>query len=385
MYIKTIDYMKGMGIFLVVLAHTNFSSQFINLFHMAVFFIIAGYCYHDFYSEDVKAVSLFIKKRLKSLYIPYVFCNMILICLHNLFYKINIYTDNPSFVENDILHASYGAVSAYTTKDFIYHIILTLGFVDGEQLAGTIWFLRALFEVSILYVMIDYVSRKCNRYRTCFIFASSIFIITIGYFLNINNIHIITGIEQTCYYFIFFTIGVFLQRINIEKVLQFAHTHGIYVISVILSASVLIVNNYLFSHALVAEVNSPFFYVTNGMCGGYCLMAIAKILMKSHFTEFVAYMGRNSLHIMLWHFLSFKLVSYGYIMFHNMPAYYIASFPVLKVRYLWIIYTIVGIALPLVTAYILQMAMKFLKHRFEKSLKSSRFTIKLCAKHKFNE
>lgn len=354
MHIKTIDYMKGIAIFLVVLAHAGFASKFINLFHMSVFFIISGYCYHDFYSEDMKSVTLFIKKKLKSLYIPYIYSNLILICLHNLFYRLNIYTDNPGFVESDILNASYGLISVYTTKDILYHIIMTLGFVDGEQLAGTLWFLRALFEVSILYVMIDFVSRKCKRYRTFLICISSIFIMIIGYFLNTNNIHIITGVEQTFYYFIFFTIGVLLQGINIEKPILFAHAHSIAIISAILTASVLFANNYLFAHALVAEPNSPIFYVTNGVCGGYCLLAISKVLMRCHFAEFVAYMGRNSLHIMLWHFLAFKPVSFVYINFHDMPAYYLASFPVLKVRYLWIIYGIAGIVLPLAVVYILQ-------------------------------
>ncbi len=356
MHSKTIDYMKGFAILLVVIAHADFASQFIHLFHMAVFFIIAGYCYHDYYSENVKSVSLFIKKKLKSLYIPYISSNLILICLHNLFYRLNIYTDVSDFVESGILLAGYGPISAYTAKDFFYHIIMTLGFVDGEQLAGTIWFLRALFEVSILYVMIDFASRKCRRYRACFICVLSVFIMSIGYFLNINNIHIITGIELTCHYFIFFAIGVLLQKINIAKLIQFNHIHTWYgyILSVILAASVLFINNYLHTYALIADSNSPFFYVTNGLCGGYCLLVISKILMRNHYTEFLAYMGKNSLHIMLWHFLAFKLVTFCYIKLYDLPTYYMASFPVLKAGCLWILYTIVGIVLPLAVVYILQ-------------------------------
>ena len=40
---KTIDYMKGIAISLVVLAHTNFSHiQYIKLFHMSIFFCFQG-------------------------------------------------------------------------------------------------------------------------------------------------------------------------------------------------------------------------------------------------------------------------------------------------------------------------------------------------------
>lgn len=351
--------MKGIAIFLVVLAHTDFASQFINLFHMAVFFIIAGYCYHDDYSEDWRSVIRFTKRKLKSLYVPYVSCNMILICLHNLFYKLNIYTDIPDFIESDILHASYGLISPYTAQDFIRHIIMTLCFVDGEQLAGTIWFLRALFEVSILYVMIDFISRKCKHYRAYFICVLSMIIMIIGYLLNINNIHIVTGVEQTCRYFIFFTIGVLIRSANIKKTMRFFTE----IIFVLLAIIVLLISNYLLKHALIPNQNSPVFYVTNGVCGGYCLMVIARNLMRSPYTEFVAYIGRNSLYIMLWHFLAFKLVTFCYIKLYDMPAYCLASFPVLKSDHLWIIYTVVGVTLPLAVAYIVQQIKKIMKHQ----------------------
>ena len=51
---KMIDLMKGIGIFLVVLAHTEPPHvEYIKLFHMAVFFIWSGYSYKDRYSEII--------------------------------------------------------------------------------------------------------------------------------------------------------------------------------------------------------------------------------------------------------------------------------------------------------------------------------------------
>lgn len=74
---------------------------------------------------------------------------------------------------------------------------------------------------------------------------------------------------------------------------------------------------------------------------------ISKIFMRGNHTEWVAYVGRNSLHIMLWHFLAFKIVSFVYIKLCGLPPYYLASFTVLNVDYLWIAYTLVGVVVPL--------------------------------------
>ena len=344
---KTIDYMKGIAIFLVVLGHTNFSHvQYIGLFHMSVFFLCSGYCYHEHHSENIKTVCCCIAKKIKGLYIPYVSFNMFLLCLHNLFCKLNIYTNNAGFLgggRNSLLNADYGKISTYSMNDFIYHTVITLGFADGEQLAGTLWFLRALFEVSIIYVLTDFIARKLKRFRHCFIFITAIIIMAIGCYLNYNSIHIVTGVEETCHYYIFFVIGVFLQKSDLNKLIK------LNVFWAVLSFSGLLVSYYVMAHEKISAftVHMPWFYVTNGVLGGILIFSISKIFMRGNHTEWVAYVGRNSLHIMLWHFLAFKIVSFVYIKLCGLPPYYLASFPVLNVDYLWIAYTLVGIVVPL--------------------------------------
>ncbi len=359
-YIKkrntTIDYMRGIAIFLVVLAHTNFNHiQYIELFHMAIFFSFSGYCYDDRYSENKKTVGCYFIKKLKSLYIPYISFNMFLLCLHNLFCRINIYTDNPGFTENPLLNTNYGKISIYTMNDFIYHTIKTLGFVDGEQLAGTLWFLRALFEVSIIYVLTDFIARKLNQFRNYFIFITAVFIMAVGCYLNLKKIHIVTGVEETCYYYIFFVIGVFLQKSKLKKIIIKPS-----VFWAILSSGGLGINYYIISHQKISAVTThmPWFYVTNGLLGGILIFSISKILMRYSHTKWITYIGRNSLHIMLWHFLAFKIVSFAYIKLCGLPSYYLASFPVLKVDYLWIAYTVVGVAMPLGVTLLLHTLIK---------------------------
>lgn len=338
---KLLDNMKGLTIALVVLAHSGFPySQFICLFHMPVFFIFSGYCHRDFYSENLKNIVLFTKKRLKSLYVPYVFFNLLLIFLHNAFYRLNLYTDNPLYIKSDTLIAGFRHIGIYSVRDFVYHTVLTVGFVDGEQLAGTLWFLRTLFEVSILYVLLDLIARKLKKYREGFIAVITLSIMLTGYILNLKGIHIITGLEDTCYYFIFFVMGVFLHKWNIQKVIPDAA-------AVIISAVWLLISYQLLVHSIVTNTYSPAFYISNGCMGGILIKGLVGMLMQTPITGMLEYMGRNSLHIMLWHFTAFKLVSFCYIKIYDLPMYYLASFPVLRIEYWWILYFVVGVILPL--------------------------------------
>ncbi|WP_291587570.1 acyltransferase family protein [Bacteroides sp.] len=75
--IDWIDYGKVIGIYLVVLGHTNLFFSFkdgIYIFHMPVFFFISGYLFSFSRNPVYKD---FVKKRFRQLIIPYVWINII--------------------------------------------------------------------------------------------------------------------------------------------------------------------------------------------------------------------------------------------------------------------------------------------------------------------
>jgi fucose 4-O-acetylase-like acetyltransferase len=73
---ELLDVLKGLGIILVVFAHVNKGepSQIIYLFHMPLFFFLGGAAL--IYSQPV-GVILFVKKRLRSLAVPYILFSLI--------------------------------------------------------------------------------------------------------------------------------------------------------------------------------------------------------------------------------------------------------------------------------------------------------------------
>ena len=61
------------------------------------------------------------------------------------------------------------------------------------------------------------------------------------------------------------------------------------------------------------------------------------------------FIGKNTLYILIFHFMSFKIVSLAYIAIDKRSFTELASFPVVENNspYLWIIYSIVGVVVPL--------------------------------------
>lgn len=63
-----IDIIKGIAILLMVLGHSGFPySDYIYLFHMAIFFMCTGYCWNDKHIKDKESLYAYISSKIKSL------------------------------------------------------------------------------------------------------------------------------------------------------------------------------------------------------------------------------------------------------------------------------------------------------------------------------
>ena len=71
------DILKGIGIISVVVGHafytgnyysdfSNYLYNFVYVYHLAIFFLVAGY----FFKPEI-SLYVFLKKKIKSLYLPY--------------------------------------------------------------------------------------------------------------------------------------------------------------------------------------------------------------------------------------------------------------------------------------------------------------------------
>ena len=98
------------------------------------------------------------------------------------------------------------------------------------------------------------------------------------------------------------------------------------------------------------EIVNPIFYLCCSFAGVCFLYGLSRYIDK-YFPEIgsgLSYIGKHSMAIMIGHFWSFKLVSYGIVAWKHIPYCCVAAFPVLTDSGLcWLIYGIVGVVIPL--------------------------------------
>lgn len=344
--IQEIDILKGIAIILVVIGHTRVpGNSFIYLFHMAVFFIASGYFYSEKSSETLQSVLRFTKKKVITLWVPFSVGISVLTLLNNLFIRVGVLTNNTEIYQ--YVAVPYASVhSILSLSDILKNILKTVAFSGNAQLAGTFWFFKTLFLVSVLYCVIDFCLKHFCRLEekkrlTVQAGMSAIFLV-VGYMAAMQRSGL-GGMTRVLIVYCLYCGGNFfrkLQRISLN-------TAG--VIAVV-GVIILIFCNRIGTIALdKLEIVNPIFYLWCSFAGMCFLYGMSR-----HIDNYLpkigglSYIGKHSMAIMIGHFLSFKLVSYGIVAWKRLPLFCAAAFPVLTDAGLWwLIYGTVGVVVPL--------------------------------------
>lgn len=95
--------MKGLAIISVVVGHCSMASVegFVNQYHLATFYFVAGYLFNPAYLDAPKA---FIMKRIQRLYLPFVSYGLMFLLLHNVFCHLELYPIDGIYTMSDFVH-----------------------------------------------------------------------------------------------------------------------------------------------------------------------------------------------------------------------------------------------------------------------------------------
>lgn len=196
-----VDFLKGLGIFLVVWGHTMFPrSVYIYSFHMPLFFFLSGFLHKD------KPARQFIIGKINTLYIPYA----VFTILSWFFY-----------LWRRIALQDYSGLKA--------HYLKLSSLVTGTANNGgnnPIWFLSCILVVSIAFLLISRI--QSHRLRLIAVFGGSL----IGYFLS--------GTKSLYFYvdvafsgIVFYYLGYMVKRHNLLGYLDLGR-RWVWIFSVIL-------------------------------------------------------------------------------------------------------------------------------------------------------
>ena len=323
-----------------------------------MFFFIAGYFYSDSYS---KAPFLLLKRRLKTLYIPFVGYELLFLILHNIFFTLNIYSDKVGYGDT-VSHL-------YTTQEFAINAVKILAFIGTEQLAGPLWFILSLFTVNLLFGFISYLATKYVKenpeYFRFFVIFLAFLIgnITTHYgfkfYFNLN-----TSLVALLIYYTGYIFRKFEDKANFNLYLLIISLLFL-VMSSLYGPIDMASNTYL----------SPSFLIVNSLAGAYINIHLAKIIVskKINYT-ILEYIGKNTFAIMALHYLSFKLINLIQVKLNNLPIYMVAKYPVIDgANGWWILYSVCGVFLPLVVTYAINKFMQ--KFENKKKFKNKNFNL----------
>ncbi len=349
---------KGIGIILMVIGHSGcpkYISNYIYLFHMALFYCVSGYFFNEKYLNDW---FLFIKQKLKGLYIPFVKFSLLFLALHNIFYKLNIY--NSTFGYNG--NVSY----LYSIPDYLNKFkMIVFHFSGYEQLLGAFWFLRSLFIVNIFFFLSIWISKRISKQYYLFINAAIVVIyMLISYALKEYNYILPLGIGRDMSIVILMYLGYIVRKLGIEE-----YSKNLYLI--LFCFVILGVFSLHYNISIVeGKFTNSIIFLLSSIFGCTMILGISYYIENSKAKNFLKYIGNNTIIILVYHFLAFKLVSLIIIKTNNLDIKYLASFPVLKSNSLyWIFYSIIGISLPIGFNILREKYTPLIKYFFKKQIR----------------
>ena len=337
-----LDIAKGIGIFCVVLGHCNMLAvKFVSLFHMPLFFIIAGYFTNLKNSETIVSLLKFCKKRLFLLGGTFIACNLIFLLLHNFFCDINIYTNNELFLQT-AEGLKWGLIEPFSKTEIMQKSLWTVILARSEQLGGATWFLRSLLFSSVIFMVCGYLKKfikLSDNYFYALLLLLSFCATLLLHNLNIN----VYSIGSTFFAIFFLTVGNIIKKYSLNNV-----SNKIFIISFIILLLILSLNH---KHNFSAnEYSNIFEYSLSGICGYYFVYYIStKIKEFKNIALIFSYLGQHTLSILCLHLFAFKIINYIQLGIYDYPHYMLAAFPVIRAHQgLWCIpYVMVGCGIPI--------------------------------------
>lgn len=308
-YNNSIGYLKALGITLMVFGHTGNTlllKDFVYMFHMPLFFIASGFCFKE---RKLNEPTEYLYRKIKNIWWPFVKWSLLFLCLHNFFFHLNLYNDQYGYWNN----VSY-LYSIEDIKQNAFAIMFKMQ--KAEQLLGGYWFLNALFWGSLIFFS------ALRLVKSTLYVGGILFCICV--FFNQTCLHIpfFQFSAQTFAAALFITIGYAFAKYRIQRFNYWQILGGL---------SLTAIGSFFWKMEMNHDSysNSCFIpYVITASIATWCFFSMFEHLQKK--MALLTFIGKNTLTILTWHFLSFKFVSLYIICLYKLPIERLAEFPVIR-------------------------------------------------------
>jgi fucose 4-O-acetylase-like acetyltransferase len=343
------DSMKALGVAAIILAHSEPPAPItpiVSTFYIVIFFFVSGYFFKDAYSEDL---SLLARRRLVSLYVPFLYWNLGYLALHNAFFAVNVYSSQTGYLDT--------VSRVYTMRDLASVAFAIVTLRGTEQMAGALWFVASLITVTALFGLTRWTMRRLSPRYVEYLMAVAVALLFSAGYTNQQLIAWPMFLNASLVSTVFFYFGTLYRRTESRVPVTWPFA---------IVAAVVVVLGRGGVHLGDPSPLGPVGMLIVACAGIYLCLCVATWLEPNRVTGFI---GRNSLAVVATHFLAFKLVSLVYIKAHGLPAFQLAMFPVITgEEWWWAAYFACGLLVPTVAVYAAGAARDIIRGRLRMTL-----------------
>lgn len=292
---------KGIAIILMVFGHScsgiPYSDKLIVAFHMPLFFFFSGFCLKD---KHFQTPQLFVWKRIKGIYWPYVKYSLLFLVLHNFLFDLNFYSEKYGY--NGIVSHLYTSTEF---KERAMNIIINM--TQHDQLLGGYWFLNALFYASIYSFAMLWVLKRISIWLRC----SYVTLCCVGLVMTLVLLLLSNQLNKTFTIFLigprvflasmFYLLGHIFRQMNMKGVMG-TKVLALFIVFILLALIGMDGMSYVRYNSTILLIP----YIIGGLLGTWILYSVVNLIRGEVVKKLLVYAGNNSMTILTWHFLMFK-------------------------------------------------------------------------------
>lgn len=338
--IQYIDIAKGIGISLVVLAHSKFPlNHFVTMFYLPMFFFISG-C---FYSSK-SGLKNFLWKKTKQLYLKFVYIGIILLLLHPIFMKFGFYN---SIIPDEFQSNYIKSIPIYSMNDYLEKTLEILALNVPEQLMRPMWFIGALWIAVITLKLLDFFvfTKVTNKYIEPLVVA---IVFAVGYYSKLPSF-----IGQGFVSMLFCWLGSKCMREKLlDKLIQFCRLKQVFI--VLVGFVICGVASLKTDLIMMANIYTSWWTMLITSCvGTIAMLLVCYWISGSVCGKVFSYIGQHTIAILSMHMICFKFVNWIIIYTTDLNDIYMAAYPIITNDGLWwVAYSVVGLTIPLFIQYL---------------------------------
>jgi len=333
----SIDFIKGVAIILMVACHagvTGVAKHFVYLFHVSMFLLASGYFLNPEELSSIKGLVNFTLKRVRRLWFPFILWTGIFTLCHNPF--IALYLDSGNMWN----FGEYAKALCYVP--FMWSM---------PTVCCAMWFVGVLFCVSLIYAFVSCVGKHCHANVFWLQCVIAVCFLVFGNQIENNIILMKIGGPRIFVCYALLHLGVVTKKVFIRWADVLGRHGGITLVVSFVG---------LLALMLVESVELENNRYNNGLALAACAV-FGWLLLRSLFqvldghallrwlTDGVSWVGKHTMPILIFHFMVFKMVTYSGIVLGCGPLAVLSKFPTAFHDWYWVVlYTVVGVALPVV-------------------------------------